>query len=981
MNFGGSGVTFSHKIIMPPSKKQKFLHEHAGSRSKFAVIIYTCPDKTCGACFKTERGLAAHFGRSPTCANAGLKLLELNPVLNTSQQNIQSNNASETILEPTEMSVAEYESDEGIELVDDNEDDHEDQGEYDDITSTNDQNESSSVSSPPESQCFVDSLYFQTKLLKILHDANAPHYLYQKIIEWAQEMDRSEVAFEMLIKTRKGLIHKLEEFMPHMKYNSPYQVKTLLPTSNQPQLVDQTVFNFKKQLLSLIHDDFLFGHLFNLDINLDDPFGKYKSKNRILSVTNSGHRYQLAYQTMIKDPKKEFLMPIIFACDETKVSSQGKASCWPLLFTTTVINQSKRNLPMAWRPLGYIYDTSLLLSTNEEKKLGVNVKYKRLHRILDSILASYIKCQNDDSLNNIDLQLGNSRKIVDLKVPCFFIIGDMQGGDKMCCSAPVYSNRINRLCRKCNVKGSESGDPFVECKKIVSKRISDLVTNGNLDELKSLNQYCVRNAWFRVDFGGCPYGIFSAACPVEPLHALENGIIADCLKVLFSRVGSSSVLAELDGIARGLTQLPRQCYSSSGSDKSMPRLLWKDGITTLTDLTASAKVGIMFTIVIVSLTNEGKDFFCRTLGNTRILNDMRECFQMLLCYWVWLKKDTYWDRKDYAQMHQATDAIRQMLSKIITLWPRDAGQGWNLAKFHEQLHVPDDIYCNGCPQGSHSGPVEHNHIQMVKRPSQRTQKRRTNLDEQLATRLYESMLVNAAAERMVSQKHLSKNVPEPGVEAFGISRNASKTTLKVKIEPEARCCFYKRGTLRICPTAIEYLSEAYTNEIFHPEDSSTALIDVFSEFVKDGSIFRAHKNFRNTGPWHDWVMIRWDRTNNIQWSEEMAQECKVHHKEPQENVKNFFYSPAKILCFTNPHPDVYHAIVECCEFQFSRDSIFSTKWKKSYINKGRNQKVPYICHVDAEAIVRQCLVIPDSYEDVTYCHEIWDRSLWGDEFF
>ena len=105
---------------MPPSKKQKFLHGPAGSRSKFAVIIYTCPDKTCGACFKTERALAAHFGRSPTCANAGLKLLELNPALNTSQQNNQSNNTSDTLLEPIEMSVAEYESDDGIELVDDN---------------------------------------------------------------------------------------------------------------------------------------------------------------------------------------------------------------------------------------------------------------------------------------------------------------------------------------------------------------------------------------------------------------------------------------------------------------------------------------------------------------------------------------------------------------------------------------------------------------------------------------------------------------------------------------------------------------------------------------------------------------------------------------------------------------------------------------------------------------------------------------------
>ena len=42
----------------------------------------------------------------------------------------------------------------------------------------------------------------------------------------------------------------LQEYMPHMKYNSPYQVQTLLPTANQPQLVDVTVFDFKKQLLT-----------------------------------------------------------------------------------------------------------------------------------------------------------------------------------------------------------------------------------------------------------------------------------------------------------------------------------------------------------------------------------------------------------------------------------------------------------------------------------------------------------------------------------------------------------------------------------------------------------------------------------------------------------------------------------------------------------------------------------------------------------
>ena len=70
----------------------------------------------------------------------------------------------------------------------------------------------------------------------------------------------------------------------------------------------------------------------------------------------------------------------------------------------------------------------------------------------------------------------------------------------------------------------------------------------------------------------------------------------------------------------------------------MPRLLWKDGITNLTDLTASHKVGIMFTIVIMSLQDDGIEFFDDVLEKPKITDDMRQCFQMMLCYWMWLKK-------------------------------------------------------------------------------------------------------------------------------------------------------------------------------------------------------------------------------------------------------------------------------------------------------------------------------------------------------
>ena len=192
-------------------------------------------------------------------------------------------------------------------------------------------------------------------------------------------------------------------------------------------------------------------------------------------------------------------------------------------------------------------------------------------------------------------------------------------------------------------------------------------------------------------------------------------------------------LSKFDQLARKLTLIPRQHYLSYGTTKDMPRLLWKDGITSLTNLTASDKVGIFLTVVVLALTDQGKDLLCYTvwMDNPQNYTNMVQCFQMILCYWMWLKKDSYWNLSDTAPKRNAKEAIRVMLKDIKRLWPRAKGQKWDLPKFHEQLHVPDDIEMNGCPAGSHSGPAEHNHIANVKKPAKTAQQRYEDLDNQL----------------------------------------------------------------------------------------------------------------------------------------------------------------------------------------------------------------------------------------------------------
>ena len=113
-------------------------------------------------------------------------------------------------------------------------------------------------------------------------------------------------------------------------------------------------------------------------------------------------------------------MPILFACDETKIGSVGKKGSWPLMFTTSILNQRLRNQPIAWRPLGYLYDLSLIISESETKKMSNNLKYARLHAMFECILETFVDAQKEGAPSNIELTLGRQKKTVNLKIPCFF---------------------------------------------------------------------------------------------------------------------------------------------------------------------------------------------------------------------------------------------------------------------------------------------------------------------------------------------------------------------------------------------------------------------------------------------------------------------------------------------------------------------------------------------------------------------------------
>ena len=145
--------------------------------------------------------------------------------------------------------------------------------------------------------------------------------------------------------------------------------------------------------------------------------------------------------------------------DETTVSVQSQKSYHPVMFTTTFFNTSTRNRWLCWHVLGYVPITSYYYSNIITQK-----KFKTFNQLLDKVLESFINTQQPGALDNIRLRLGTYKKVVSLKVPLFFGIGDIQGGDKIAGRYNSHSSTIaKRISRTCNAGPEHYGNTSVDC--------------------------------------------------------------------------------------------------------------------------------------------------------------------------------------------------------------------------------------------------------------------------------------------------------------------------------------------------------------------------------------------------------------------------------------------------------------------------------------------------------------------------------------
>ncbi len=91
------------------------------------------------------------------------------------------------------------------------------------------------------------------------------------------------------------------------------------------------------------------------------------------------------------------------------------------------------------------------------------------------------------------------------------------------------SQTVQSVFRRGTLKGGGADDPLVKGRRMIMANVQAGIVDGEYEKLDDINLYHVHVACFEVGYGGCKYGIVGAACPVEALHALENGLMKQSL--------------------------------------------------------------------------------------------------------------------------------------------------------------------------------------------------------------------------------------------------------------------------------------------------------------------------------------------------------------------------------------------------------------------------------------------------------------------
>ena len=397
--------------------------------------------------------------------------------------------------------------------------------------------------------------------------------------------------------------------------------------------------------------------------------------------------------------------------------------------------------------------------------------------------------------------------------------------------------------------------------------------------------------------------------------------------------------------------------------------------------------------------------------------DFIELAEALLTFHAWSRLDMY--PVDPVTKKIPTETYRRSIQKMLAMvrfyMPRENGRGWGIQKFHDLLHLVDDMERFGPSQCFNCQCGESGLIYWAKKMAATAQMRGYNtFCEQCASRQFEyncfakakrqNMIVGvddrsflAAIERnkkaMASAEEVEIGESSCSGKTFRVYKHVQGSGPTAQTEVHGRK--KRKSQFHVHPVIEDFMrdqenlsegNEKLPEELdkqdrphwtLHTEATIATNFNDPTGKPQDPFLVRADPDYKKEGPWYDWIMVEFEGGNE---SFELDKTCLQY---PPEVV------PAKVLALAN-HPETgVVALVHPCEFRTKEkdqkdDSVLTeihhlhySEVRKPYtqsvqvecesgeqvmhqIPRERVWRRPQLVWVGVESIVGPCFVIEEN---------------------
>ena len=626
------------------------------------------------------------------------------------------------------------------------------------------------------------------------------------------------------------------------------------------------VFDLEAQIMSLLLDDSLM-HPDNFAEGYDIFTGKPTGPCLHYGEIHTGDAWEPARKYFCGDNYPDnFPVALVVFADESHFDQKGTLKTMPMMFTLSLFNQRARNDVRFWRIMGYIPNLGYGATTKEDQR-PINTKTPATHKLqnehncISAILQPLVQISKRGGIGMTVMG-----KPVTAKVWIHYVIGDTSGNNRWLGHFNSGANiqRPYRDCA-CDIDNMDNANPTCtyltrqDYHSHMSLRSCIEGTREKLDFDSTVSKNPIRNAFMNenVPLSDLTCGIYRMT-PPERLHTTCEG----CTKYMFESL-LKTILNCTDG-CNLIREIENEHFTihfewSRNSERDYPRSAGRNGLMNQSKVNGSERRGNLLRLLCLSHTDAIKDSLSTNLrSQSRPISFLKfqKCLKLYLSMEEW-----FHDSNLKEEVAASRPLVAETINLMKSVFPREAGRGWNLPKLHGLTKFQPYMMLYGSASNFFGGVGESNHKRFVKDTGNNTQQRAHVFSSQIASRYYERMVCDIAdialdqklkSEFYETQPRTSSTHSYPVMEGkYQFSLRINRNSFSDPVMSNNK----KKPSVKFIETVVKHLTH---RDAHSRQCKITGYTACKLELDGRVEIFRATSNYGSDGEWYDWCLIEWD---------------------------------------------------------------------------------------------------------------------------